>query len=190
MRATPPVLRIALGAVLLSVPSVGAAQARPPAVYVDSGACPFECCRYGTWTAREPRLVRARPDSTSPVVDTIPAGESVQAVTGHVRTVPAPFLVKRAMSGLQEGQRWVPGDTIWLLTYLGEGVYHAWTDSAVVEVPLELDPSARPGEDDSEMGVLLRPRESEWWVRIRRPGGTVGWVRGNDGFSGTDACGL
>jgi hypothetical protein len=30
--------------------------------------------------------------------------------------------------------------------------------------------------------------EKEWWVRIKTKSGRVGWVKGNDGFSGADSC--
>lgn len=169
-----------------------AAQQQRPAVYTDHGACPFECCGYTTWTAQETVLLREGPDSTSAVVDTIGAGERVEALTGEVRTVPAPFLVKREYRG-DEGGVLLPGDTVWTLTYLGEGRFRVWKDGEVAIQDLGFSPyggglGARC--EGCDYGTLLTDYRQEWWVRIRRPNGSVGWTDATAAFAGKDGCGV
>lgn len=45
-----------------------AALATPPTPYYDGGACPFACCTYGKWTARETNNVRAARSTRSRIV--------------------------------------------------------------------------------------------------------------------------
>ncbi len=160
--------------------------ATPPAVYVDEGACPFECCSYGRWWAIGQVELRTQPRAGAPVTGSVQPGDTVMAETGVVRTVPAPFLVKQALDGYS------PGDTIWLLTYLGEGFFKVWDGGEVRELELEFSPyGGSPGArcEHCEHGELLTPHESEWWVRITTAAGVSGWTRGTESFDGMDACG-
>ncbi len=163
------------------------AQTRPPTVYVDEGACPFECCLYGRWWATGPVELRTAPRAEAPVIDTVAPGDTVLVETGEVRTIPAPFLVKKALD------RYAPGDTIWVLTYLGEGFFRVWDEGEVRELELEFSPyGGSPGArcERCSHGELLTLHRSEWWVRVKTASGIIGWTNATESFDGNYGCGL
>lgn len=160
---------------------------RPPRVLVDHGACPFECCHYGRWTTSRKVPAYIRPDADSLRLAWIPAGAPVGALDGVVRTVGQPFHVRKPHAGYRRG------DTLMVYTYLGEGVFRIWHSGQWREEDLGFSPyggspGARCTDDDRCWGALSTPLRSDWWVRVRLPGGRVGWVRGDAGFAGQDAC--
>src|SRR3977135_2566011 len=73
------------------VASVIAAQTtgkqKPPNVYIDKGACPFDCCTYREWVARTDVTLLGSPNRKR-VVGRIKKGERVLALTGEVHSVP------------------------------------------------------------------------------------------------------
>lgn len=159
----------------------------PPVVFVDEGACPFECCTYGTWTTRAPVRAYAADNADAAVIATIPEGTVVQAVTGHVRTRGEPFVVTRA-----EGD-YRPGERIVVYNYLGEGVFRTWRDGRWEEADLGFSVYGGTGGTRCEashcFGHLERELVSKWWVQVRLPDGRHAWVDGHAGFEGQDACG-
>lgn len=176
-------------AVALLAPWSVTAQLPPPPLYIDAGACPFECCGYTQWIAEEGTLLRRAADSLAAAVHTLQEGEHVEAVTGEVRTVPAPFLVRETILSTS-GQRWSPADTIWVLTYIGEGYFSVWQNDTV---SLEFSPYGGGMGDrcqNCSHGELLQPYQQEWWIQIRRQNGDVGWTDQAERFSGKDGCGL
>jgi hypothetical protein len=84
---------LALGFLLLGpvVVPVIAAQAtgeqKPPNVYIDKGACPFECCTYREWIARTNVTLLDDPNGKR-VVGRVRKGQKVLALTGEVHSVP------------------------------------------------------------------------------------------------------
>jgi hypothetical protein len=56
-------------------------QDMPPMLYNDAGACPFECCHYGAWTAQKLVIARQTYESKSAIAFGIKAGEKVTALT-------------------------------------------------------------------------------------------------------------
>ena len=57
----------------------------PPAVYVDEGACPFECCTYREWTVRKSVTVFDRPNGRETAH--LSKGERLKALTGEVISI-------------------------------------------------------------------------------------------------------
>jgi hypothetical protein len=84
---------IASGFLLLGllVASVIAAQTtgekKPPNVYTDKGACPFECCTYREWVARTDVTLLDSPNGKR-VVGRVKKGQKVLALTGEIHSVP------------------------------------------------------------------------------------------------------
>ena len=80
-------------ALLLScfVPVVS--QSKPPAVYVDRGACPFECCTYRKWKTAKTTVAYSRPDRNLRRVGTFRKGTWVVGLTGTITTVPSKFII-------------------------------------------------------------------------------------------------
>src|SRR6266478_6263107 len=62
-------------------------EQKPPNVYIDKGACPFECCTYREWVAHTDVTLLDSPNGKK-VVGRIKRGEKVLALTGEVHSVP------------------------------------------------------------------------------------------------------
>src|SRR5207253_7980679 len=95
-------------------------QAKPPAFYVDKGACPFECCVYRKWKTLKTTSAFALPNARSKSVGKFAAGSNVVAVTGEVHSVPGRFVVRKRHG------KYNPVDILWTYTYLGEGIVKIW----------------------------------------------------------------
>ena len=131
--------------VLASMVAATAARASdPPPVFVDKGACPFECCTYRTWTVtRDTALF----DSVNGkrMVGLARRGMRVQGITGEVHTVP---LKAKLTSGKE----------VWMLTYLGEGAWKTWDNWLVKESEhlVGSDQAAKRGDRLDQSGAELR----------------------------------
>lgn len=164
-----------------------AAQERPPKVFVDEGACPFECCQYGRWTTAKNTQAFASPRAKRATL-TIPAGTEVTALTGYVRTVGQAFAVSR------EHPPYKPGDKLMVYTYYGEGLFLVWRDGEMVEEDLGFSPYGGTGgerctDEKYCWGTLSGQLKSDWWAQVRLADGKAVWVDAADGFEGQDGCG-
>jgi hypothetical protein len=164
-------------------------QSTPPAIYIDKGACPFECCTYQKWKVEKTTIAYARPDKRSKVVGKFNAGATVVALTGEVHTVPGKFVILKAHGGYN------PGDALWVYTPLGEGSYKVWFNGKMFDQELDymtgpFERSAPTCEETPDCwGKLERKLQVEWWVKIRSAGGWTGWTNQAENFSNKDACG-
>lgn len=164
-------------------------QSRPPAVYVDKGACPFECCTYRKWRTEKATIAYLQPNKGSRRVGTFKVGTSVVGLTGEVRTIPGKFVI------LKEHGRYKPGDVLWVYTPLGEGIYKVWFNGKMHEEELEymsgpFEQSMPSCEDTSDCwGKLETKLNVQWWVKIKSAAGWVGWTDEALNFSNIDACG-
>ena len=179
-----------LAALFVSGALTGPADAQDPEVYVDEGACPFECCTYRTWVAREAVILHAEADSESVQVGALEPGDTVTAETGHTITVPTPFVLRSAIG--QHNREFAVGDTLWVLSYQGEGFFKVRFDGEVIaDFELGFSPQGgSPGTrcENCAIGQLERELEAVWWARLRLPDGTVGWTNRPFNFDGNDAC--
>ncbi len=148
-------------------------------VYVAKGACPGEGCTYDyIWRATERQPLYASKSGGKPK-GWIKPGEALEPVYGEVQVTPVRGVVKK------RSDPFVPGDEIYLLDPLGEGVSEIWSHGRIVdwEVPL-------PKE-----GVVVwdKPLESAlkmvWWVQVKRSDGSKGWLRNPRGFECSDQFG-
>jgi hypothetical protein len=167
------------------------------------GACPFECCGYRTWSEPVDLALLSEPRTGQPV-DTIPAGERFEAetgivfVTGLMLALPADTLgphgdprPEMSLPGEHWRPTWLPGDTLVVLDYVGEGAYNVWEDGEVAQVSQfweSPDVDLGPGP---LRGTSMGEHETEWWVKARRVDGTVGWFQQPRDVSpeGADLCG-
>lgn len=165
--------------VTLAFPVVSV-SAMPPKFYIDRGACPFECCTYGTWRAKSDTPLLAQPKHKSEQVGLVPKGISVRALTGEVHTVPGRLTVLRDASWYKSGE------VLWVYTYLGEGTYKVWHDGKMIEEEIVVG----PGKDQPhDWARWQRTPRSQWWAKIRLKDGTVGWTNKPENFRGIDRCG-
>jgi hypothetical protein len=169
-------------------------SATPPVPFEDAGACPFEGCVYREWKARTTVQVRAARRADAPVVFRLRAGESVTALTGVVVTVRAGRVQFGAPQHLLTSGGPIdvlPGQTLYLLTYQGEGFTKVWFNGKVYE---DVDASSFMNGACADAphrcsGRIVEPSRTEWWVQVRNKAGQVGWTREPDKFDGKDALG-
>jgi hypothetical protein len=175
-----------------------AGQQRPPERFIDRGVCPFECCTYRTWTALAPIPVYRREAAAEGPILVLPPGEQFFAQGGNVHLSPVGLAVTvdtLSLLGLQDTVRprhVTSGDSLYILSYLGEGSYHVWY-SGPVWISGELWPGE--GEDTAKWHShyptrLIREPVAHWWTRIRRQSGDSGWIlMDSAAVDGADACG-
>jgi hypothetical protein len=158
---------------LLIIPS-GTSQAaggqKPPQVYVDKGARPFECCIYREWVARTNVTPFDRPNGTQ-VVGHIRKGSKVLALTVEVHSVP-----RRVVAPSDHPDAGVKkGEVIYVLHYIGEGYWKVWHNGMLVQM-----------QDFPGAGWKLK---ATWWVKLKSPSGIIGWMMERRNFAVEDACG-
>lgn len=174
-------------------PETGAAPApaRPtPAaadsVYVDRGACPFECCQYGRWRASAAVALRDRPDSLAPVIGRIAAGTKLTAETGAVHAHPARWVLRQAQ------EPFAAGDTVLVYRPEGEGYWMvrglAATDT-MASITVDGPGPRCAGAVAGCLGRWLEQPRWVWWARVRTDDGRTGWVMPGGDLDGDDACG-
>ena len=159
--------------------SIATAQnSRPPIPFMDKGACPFECCTYRDWTVDKATAVRSAMSDGSPIAFRLNKGDRVKGMTGVVITShPGEVRVlKRTKIGKFTAP---PGDTLYLLTYVGEGFNRVWYRGKITE------------EETYDKTTFRQVREPKavWWVKIRNSRGKIGWSRDPDNFGNKDQCG-
>jgi len=119
-------------ALTLCAASEAAGQRKPPGPtvpYVDAGACPFEGCAYGEWVSTDTVRVRRERDRRSSPVFELTKGEKVTAVTGAVVVLRAgrvTFTTGARLSSQEGVLKINAGETLYLLSYIGEGFTNAW----------------------------------------------------------------
>ncbi len=175
-------------AVATPAPAEVASGDRPPAVVVQRGICPGECCTYREWTATAPVDVVDAPGGAR-VVARLATGEAVAALTGEVHATPRPARVRVARAVGEERVPVTVGQRIWTLAPVGEGIAFLWIDGRIVQ-----DEGPLSAEDCPDCWVAFEPGvewgQDPWWVQVRTAGGATGWVDNTrDVLTGFDACG-
>lgn len=173
---------------LIGVSTLQGQSQKGPEFLVDKGACPFECCTYGTWKAEQSTKLFADPKKGSKEISTIRKGAQVKALTGEVHSRPVEFVVRKKHEGYK------PGDILQVYSYAGEGVFKVWMNGKLGEISLDIGSGGGPtGEeclrDEYCWGELKGPLASVWWVKIRTKEGVEGWSNEPGNFSGQDSCG-
>ncbi len=183
----------------LDTPGEGPQRGRlgtPPETFVDSGGCPYECCVYRDWVANESVPVYASEGDTTRIAFALHAVERFQALTGNVHVAPTGMaLVRRDFEvATQSGpvRRYAPGDTLYVLSYEGEGVFKLWHRGEVVSQEACWGPAVGPPGSPPSPCELLREPVQTWWVRVRNSAGAEGWIDMEayaPSIGNRDACG-
>ena len=159
-------------------PAAPADPTRPPVEWVETGACPFEGCQYGRWTAFRPVTLYERPGGPA-LARRLAKDDVVTATGGEVRATPVKARVKT--TGPEDTEAGIAvGDIVYVLYPLGEGAVMVWKDGkavgASIDVELEFDPPLGEG------GLPY-----VWWAKVKLADGTVAWVKdASQDFYGTD----
>lgn len=171
---------------------LGEASARPVAPVPLEGACPFECCTYGAWTTSETTTVYARADDSTSTAFTIPRGTVVDADTGHVTVSRLGQVVLSRPTTFTDGFDTIDaeaGETILLLSAVGEGAFEAWFQGRHLVVDgIGLGVVLFRGQTMPEGATLP---EAEWWAHVTTPDGRTGWLwmDRTPSVLGADSCG-
>ena len=164
--------------ILISGFAIFGQNSRPTMPFVDKGACPFECCTYREWTVDKATAVRSAMRDGSSIAFRLRKGERVRGLTGSVITSQAGEVrvLKRTKIGPFTAK---PGDTLYLLTYVGEGFHRVWYRGKITE------------EETWDKSTFRQIREPKavWWVKVRNSKGQIGWSREPDNFGNKDRCG-
>jgi hypothetical protein len=187
---------VLLGSVVAPVAFL-AAQGRaepPPVPFEDAGACPFEGCVYREWTAKRPVIVRTARRRDAPVAFRLQAAEKITAVTGIVTTLKAGRVQFREARDISTGSGTIhiePGETLYLLTYQGEGYTKAWFNGRLYRDvdTVEFYNGVCDLRPERCAGKIIEKSETEWWVQVRNRSGTVGWTNEPEQFDGKNAIG-
>jgi hypothetical protein len=168
---------------------------KPPTPYSDYGACPFECCTYRRWTVEADTFLYDQRSIKSGIAFRVKKGDHVTGITGVVVTLkPGTVIVKKPMTIGLTGRkvRVKTGDILYLLNYMGEGVYKIWFRGKIYQHEMPTAPgliSKEPvGKREAFLHVVSQP-DCIWWVRVKNRLGQVGWSRQNDHFGNMDSCG-
>ena len=162
--------------------------------YEDEGACPFEGCVYRTWTANRTVAVRAERRADAPVAFRLAKGARVQALTGVVVTHKAgrvEFSTAVELSASPEAVQVAVGESLFLLTYKGEGYWKAWFGGRLYD---DLDGSTFIGGGCNTLfgrcrGTIVERPTQTWWVQVRDARKQIGWTSEPTAFNGRDALG-
>ena len=169
--------------------SVNQSKATPPSPFIDTGACPFECCKYREWVAKKDIQLKDKVDGQI-VVGKIISGEKVKALTGEVHTIP------NVVETLRDHGKFKKGDLFYLLTYQGEGLYKVWFKDSIgseeilfLEFTKQYDfKNCDPSKLDCWGKIKNPKRESTWWVKLEKSDGKTGWTSQSKEFLGQDSC--
>ena len=167
---------------------------RPALPFEDPGACPFEGCVYREWTAKAAVRVRSERRIDAPMSYELRPGDRVTALTGIVVTLKAgrvQFREPRKLSSSSGPIHIEPGQTLYLLTYQGEGFTKAWFNGRLYQDVDTVD--FLNGVCDIQpsrcAGKIIEPSQTEWWVQVRSRLGSVGWTHEPEKFDGKNAIG-
>jgi hypothetical protein len=160
-------------------------QDMPPMPYTDVGACPFECCHYGVWTASKPAIARQTYESKSAIAFRIKASEKVTALMGIVITR-KPGTVRMLKEHKFDKFTVPAGTLLYTLHNGGEGTALFWFKGAAHWGELNAY-SVHKGTDGYPWDVLSIPL-TEWWVKVRTQSGAIGWILAPQDFQGMDSC--
>ena len=149
--------------------------------YVVQPACPGEGCMFDEWLACGAVPVYASLGVAMNPVTTLEANERFEVLTGAV-VVDSPGIVaitrpSRPVPFLDGEDIFQPGDTLYVLDYLGEGFYNTWFKGAFFETAqFWPGPDFFTSSDYEYGGSVVHEGESRFWVQIRSDDQEEGWV--------------
>ena len=167
---------------------------RPPSVFINQGACPFECCTYQKWNPRKNITAYEKPDLNAKVLGIFKKGSTVVGLTGVVQAHANPFVVEKQTKSINRKHTYLPGDTLWAYDYLGEGSFNVWFKGEIYQEHLalsannKLEGHCESGRTDC-WGHLAKRYNAPWWVKVKSAEGWVGWTDQTEHFAHIDACG-
>jgi len=148
----------------------------PVSPFVVQGACPFEGCQYGTWTARAPVRLHAKVNGAL-LKRQIQKGERVMTLSGEVHAIPRKGTVTKVYKSDEEQGIHI-GSIVYFLYPLGEGAAKVWHEGKAKDGSMDMALQFESADTVSKTWV--------WWVKVRMRDGTIGWLKNPSGFEGMD----
>jgi hypothetical protein len=139
-------------------------------------------------------VVRTQRRADASVAFRLAKGARVQALTGVVVTHKAgrvEFSTAVELSASPEAVRIEAGESLYLLTYKGEGFWKAWFGGRLYD---DLDGSTFIGGGCNTLsgrcrGTIVEQPTRTWWVQVQDAGRRIGWTSEPTAFDGRDALG-
>ena len=151
-------------------------MAAPALPFYDWGACPYETCRYGQWTAQRSVTVYNTWKLGRRPITKLSAGDQGTGITGAVVTL-KPGLVRMDRDLPYQGLR--RGDTLLTYAYRGEGYSAVWFKG---EYYPYFDLTFAKWPDGSGCGgahcaaTYMDLGKKTWWAEVKLSSGRTGWV--------------
>ncbi|MCG8468870.1 MAG: endonuclease/exonuclease/phosphatase family protein [Gemmatimonadetes bacterium] len=141
--------------------------------YRSEPACPGEGCSYGEWLACDYVPLYETPGDPSSRRESLSPDERFEVETGAVITdVPGVVVVKESARApwVETSPAFVPGDTLYVLGYAGDGFFDTWYHGSFLEVEAFWSWETHVDPDEAFAGEVIQERESSFWVRLERAG--------------------
>jgi hypothetical protein len=177
-----------LATLALAQQSPAPSGSEPTLPVIDYNACPFEGCTFGKWKVTKQSTVYSSWRERRTEIARIKPGDGVLGLTGvHITRRPDRILVKAAIPNMELK----PGDVILRYMYLGEGFANIWYNGAWHKESDCTFVTEKGGGGCSRdcSAVVTEEGVKDWWVKIKTPAGTVGWVLVDENFDGMDSLG-
>ena len=175
-----------------ATPGAPATMARAPIPFADTGACPFEGCKYRVWMATRRVDVRVAPSRDSAPAFQIPANAWVRALTGVVVTTVPGRVTFGDTTYIHTGAdslRATPADTLLVLHGIGEGFVTAWFRGRLYRSVDGTRFSSGTCPRGACAGRVIAAPRIEWWVQVRDDSGRTGWTSAVESFACKDQLG-
>jgi len=164
-----------------------ASSSGPQIPFDDFRPCPVQGCTLGKWIAEVPVTLRTQRRDNAPVAFTLNKGALAVGLTrvyvtlklGRVEFGKAVDLITELGPLHVE-----PGDTLYLLTYLGEGETAAWFNGRFYK---DLDGSeffnalCQYGRKCN--GKIIERAQTVQWIQLRNAQGVTGWTNEPNKFT-------
>ena len=181
--------------ILLVAPTLALAKTpSPPEPYVDKGVCPGEGCTYGKWTVVTETVFYKDMDGNSPILFSAGKGEIVTGLTGSVITTQLgkSKATKPIVLGEKKKISLKAGDTVYILSYVGEGYYKLWFNGQIDtdQIGMMTGDESVLNKDDKQVDTFglqgLKVEKTEWWVKVKNSKGQIGWTIADGNFDQTN----
>lgn len=157
----------------------------PPMPKIYKDVCPGEGCSFGEWLTCDTLRAFTQPADNPRTAFVLRRGDRFTAVTGDVYVRQAGKVAfNRNVKVSEEGMSFffTPADTLYPLLYEGEG-FGTWYFRGKESGGFFFFGNADQESTDMPVTagvrgyVVLRPIDSQWWVKVRTKNGREGWVR-------------
>ena len=144
--------------------------------------CPGEGCQFGEWLTCDTLRVLSDQNENAKTAFVLHRGDRFTAVTGDEIVTQAGMVVfTRDVKIDEEGIKleFTPADTLYPLAYTGEGFgtwYFRGKEDESVWFFGNMEPIEGYGHDSKDGYRVVRPSDTEWWVKVRAKDSREGWT--------------